>query len=176
MTLDHQVLPRWVDVLVPVITTEDIQEWITDMNRAPSTVRKAYQALSMVLDAALRQRMILSNPANDVNLPRPMEGEPVFLTVDQVWSLARAARIRRRRSPIHGLLARAVGEMAGCKMKRWTRPRLHIAESVAELSSGKIEWVDTKNHQTGRWSCRRSSPTSSTVAAGVRTQTTCPLD
>ena len=146
MTLDHQVLPRWADVPVSAITTEDIQQWITDMDRAPSTVRKAHHALSMVLDVAVRRRMILSNPANDVNLPRLKEGEPVFLTVDQVWSLARAAGIGSDVVLFMAYSGVRWGEMAGCKVKRWTRPRLHIAESVAELSSGKLEWGDTKNH------------------------------
>ncbi len=70
------VEPKWGHVKVGDIRHSDVQNWITELRqgntkpRSATTVLRAYAALAGILDLAVANRQIPSNPARGVTLPR----------------------------------------------------------------------------------------------------------
>lgn len=65
------VRPRWSSWPLAKIGHRDVQEWVNELSGrlAPASVAKCYGALSMILAAAVRERLIPFNPAEGVKLP-----------------------------------------------------------------------------------------------------------
>ncbi len=65
------VLPRWNDWPLAKIEHRAVQEWVNVLSGrlAPASVAKCFGALSMVLDSAIRARLIALNPCKGVSLP-----------------------------------------------------------------------------------------------------------
>lgn len=151
-SLRLQVLPEWEHAALVDVTARDVQCWIGAMAAAelsPSQISKAHGTLAQILDMAVRDRMIPHNVARDgVNLPKPRATEPIFLNVDQLWQLARAAGRGHDVVLTLGYTGLRWGEMAGLKSKRWdsARRRLRVVESATEVDGG-IDWTDTKTHK-----------------------------
>lgn len=123
-----------------------------------STVIKAHQVLAQILDLAVRGRMIASNPArdSDIALPSTVKREPVFLTVDQLWQLARAAGDYGDAVLLLGYTGLRWSEMAGLRVKRWDsqRRRLRIIDTAGSMGRAPSP------AKLGPCLWRRSSPTS----------------
>lgn len=97
--LDLYLLPRWGDLPLSAVHTEDIAVWIAQMqkpreeggsNLGASQTRHVHSVLSMVLGWCVPRR-IPFNPAKGVPLPKPSEAEHVYLDHVQVEALANAA-------------------------------------------------------------------------------------
>ncbi|TFI45019.1 hypothetical protein E4P29_04575 [Rhodococcus sp. 1R11] len=150
-TLEQQVLPCWQNVSVAKGTAPALQAWINELSRdrAPSTVKKAHHAMSMILDFALRDRRIAANPASGINLPRARHDEPTFLTREQLFTLAEKAGPGKLVVLTLGFTGLRWGEMAALKVQRWDggRRRLTVAESVTEIN-GLLNWGTPKTHAT----------------------------
>jgi integrase len=67
-----------------------VQAWVAELcaKRGSSIVRTAYSVLARVLDDAVRDRMLASNPARGVKLPKRSPQRHVYLTADQLAHLA----------------------------------------------------------------------------------------
>jgi len=99
------VQPRWGTVKLADIKHSAVQSWVSDMGRevvdAKGTVTKrasgatvvihAFGVLAAILDEAVRDRRLVTNPARGVKLPRKGKGEHAYLTDEQVWELATEA-------------------------------------------------------------------------------------
>ncbi|MEO3747056.1 tyrosine-type recombinase/integrase [Plantactinospora sp. B5E13] len=79
------LLPKWTDWPLAQIDHLAVQEWVTDLRRtlAPATVAKCYGLLSMVLQTAIRARLIAVNPTEGVKVPRNRSGEARPATVSR---------------------------------------------------------------------------------------------
>jgi integrase len=97
--LDNHVLPRWGDLPLTAVHSEDIALWVAALLKStadggsglgPSQARHAYRVMSMVLEWCVPRR-ILRNPARGVKLPVRPDTEHVYLTYGQVEALADAA-------------------------------------------------------------------------------------
>jgi integrase len=97
--LDAHVLPRWGDLPLTAIHTEDIAVWVAELqksreeggaNLGASQTRRAHGVLSMVLNWCVPRRLSV-NPAKGVPLPKSSEAEHVYLDHLQVEALATAA-------------------------------------------------------------------------------------
>ncbi|WP_245915337.1 hypothetical protein [Amycolatopsis sulphurea] len=97
--LDNHVNVRWGGLPLNAIHREDVALWVADLLKAkdkggsglgPSQARHAYRVFSMVLDWCVPRR-IPANPAQGVKLPVRPEAEHVYLTYEQVETLAVAA-------------------------------------------------------------------------------------
>ncbi|OLT25892.1 hypothetical protein BJF83_22215 [Nocardiopsis sp. CNR-923] len=97
--LDTHVLPRWGDLPLSAVHTEDVAVWVAQLqkprdeggaNLGSSQTRLAHGVLAMVLGWCVPRR-IPTNPARGVPLPKPSEAEHVYLDHDQVERLANAA-------------------------------------------------------------------------------------
>jgi integrase len=82
----RRVAPRWSKVRISDVRYSNVQAWVTQLGteRSASTVNRAYGVLAALLDVAVRDRRILSNPARGVKLPRKVGKEKVYLSHEQV--------------------------------------------------------------------------------------------
>ena len=88
------VEPRWGRCRLADIEHSGVQQWVSDMTqrgRGATTVIRAYGVLAAILDEAVKDRLLASNPARGVNLPRKKPKPRAYLTDSQVWQLAAEA-------------------------------------------------------------------------------------
>jgi hypothetical protein len=91
------VLPKWGARRVNEIQHSDVRSWIAafSKNRSATTVIRAYGVLAGILDVAVRDRRIPSDPARGVKLPRKPKAKHKYLTGSQVELLASQPRQNR---------------------------------------------------------------------------------
>ena len=173
--LDRTVMGKPVglgDLGLGALTPMRVGEWLAQLQRdglSASRVRQAYRVLSLAMDAAVRERLLTSNPCGRHHrLPRLPETEPTILTVADVEKLvthlrkgsAPRGKDRSSAQPIQPnpslallveLLAYGglrIGEARALR-RRHVDPlgcRLIVAESLTEVD-GKFSFGPTKNHQ-----------------------------
>lgn len=94
------VRPVWGRVPVGEVRHSDIQSWVaglaTEFRRSGkplsgSSIHRAYGVLSSVLEVAVRDRRIASNPAKGVGLPRRIGRPHRYLSHEEVHRLAEAS-------------------------------------------------------------------------------------
>ncbi len=67
------VEPRWGRSRLADVEHSGVQQWVSDMTQRGSgatTVIRAFGVLAAILDEAVKDRLLASNPARGVNLPR----------------------------------------------------------------------------------------------------------
>jgi len=95
------VEPKWGSRPVGEIRHSEVQNWVTAFTkgdgkpRSATTVLRAYGVLAGILDTAVMDRRIPSNPARGVNLPRKLKGKHKYLSHAQVDLLAESAKKHR---------------------------------------------------------------------------------
>ena len=84
------VAPRWAGARIIDVRYSAVQAWVADMftKRGPSSVATAYGILARILDDAVKDRMLASNPARGVKLPKRPPRRNVYLTTGQLDRLA----------------------------------------------------------------------------------------
>jgi len=88
------VEPRWGNVKLTALRHSAVQSWVAEMTKAgsgPVTVIRAFNVLAGILDEAVRDRRLLTNPARGVKLPRKLKRPRNYLSDAQVWTLANEA-------------------------------------------------------------------------------------
>lgn len=147
-----RVVEQWGGWQVGAIRTSNIQAWVSGMGKSGSTVRNVHNVLSQILDVAVADGLILTNPAHGVKLPRKSAPVKVFLTPKQLSTLAAAAGDTRRDRVaivwVLGTVGLRWGELAGLKVKDidFDRARITVQRSVSYV---KKEWVASapKTHE-----------------------------
>ncbi|WP_426518758.1 tyrosine-type recombinase/integrase [Diaminobutyricibacter sp. McL0618] len=89
------VKPRWGAAMIGGIRHSEVQAWITELStgsesrksKSPTIVRRCHDILAGILDSAVRDHLIPSNPARGVKLPRRNSREHVYLSNEQVAKL-----------------------------------------------------------------------------------------
>jgi integrase len=156
--LDHHILPRWGNTPLSHVPHVDVQKWISSIELAPASVRYVHRVFSLIMELAVRDKRIPSNPATGVRLPKITKAEKRFLSVDELYRLADAAaqypisevgEQYRALILVLGFCGLRWGEVAALKAKRvdLLRRRLSVAESLTEVS-GRLEWGTPKSHQS----------------------------
>ncbi|HEU0189657.1 MAG TPA: tyrosine-type recombinase/integrase [Mycobacterium sp.] len=167
--LDTVVLPRWGDERLRDIDHAGIQSWVSwlasspdarqrpkrdhdgnviEVGLSPARVHHAYQAVDQVLRYAMRSRLIASNPANDVELPRKTTPEKTALTHGQVAELASAAGDLGTMVYVLAYAGLRYGECAALRVADvdLLRRRLRVSRSVGYVTgTGHVEGA-TKTH------------------------------
>jgi integrase len=137
--LNTHVLPRFGDVPLAKIQNADIRAWIADLSASglpPSTVGKAKQIVSNILQAAVDDRRIPVNPADRVPVPRIQREEMRCLTPAEVTKLADTIDSRYRALVLLGAYGGLrLGEMLGLRWGRVNllRRRIQVAEISVEV-------------------------------------------
>lgn len=149
------VEPRWGRVAVADVRKTAVQTWVSELGagKSPTTVIRCHGVLGSILDDAVDDRRILSNPARGVNLPRKTKKEHIYLTHSQVDALAAAAGPRRTLVLVLAYCGLRWGEAAGLRVRDldMLRRRLLINQNAVEVGD-RIEVGTPKSHE------RRSVP------------------
>ena len=85
------VEPRWARTAIAKVRFSDVQAWVSDLSsrRGAKVVRAAHAVLAAILEDAVRDRLIVSNPARGVKLPKIVKQPHKYLTAEQLHMLAR---------------------------------------------------------------------------------------
>lgn len=143
------VEPRWGTVPVSDIRFSDVEAWAGQLarDRSPSTVLRAHGVLLGILEAAVRDRRLLSNPAAGVALPRKTRKEHVYLTHEQLHTLAAASK-RPTLVLVLGYTGLRWGEAVGLRVRDvdLVRGRLNVDRNAVEVGA-VIEVGTPKSHK-----------------------------
>lgn len=153
----RQVLPKWGDWRISDIRFTAVQQWVTDLHTgdpesdvkpfSATVVIRAYGILAGVLDDAVRDRLLASNPARGVDLPRKTKKPHVYLSHEDVHRLASESE--------HPLLVLVLaycglrwGEMAALRVKdvNHLKRRLNV-EQNAVFVGGEVHVGTPKTHE-----------------------------
>ena len=87
------VAPHWGTARIADIRPSQVQAWIANLSaqRGPETVRAAHAVLARILDDAVADRMLSSNPARGVKLPKCPPRRNTYLSAKQLDRLANEA-------------------------------------------------------------------------------------
>ncbi len=128
---------------------EDVQDWLSELDRAPATVRKVHRVMSQVLDYAVKTKRLARNPAKDISLPRVEAGEHRYLTHAQVHALADAVgaewSLLTRFLAYTGLRWGEVAALRASRLDLGVR-RATVAESVTPVR-GRMAFGEPKTHE-----------------------------
>ena len=149
--LNRYILPGFGSVALARIEPVDVREWVaalTERGLSPARVRQAYQLLSAIMKSAVESEYIGRTPCIGAKLPRIQEREMHFLSAEQVEALAEAAGESSLLVYVLAYTGIRWGEAAALRRGRCDllRHRLHIKESLAEISGRKI-FGPTKTYQ-----------------------------
>lgn len=164
------VEPRWGSVQLGSIAHSDVQKWITEVSagtartvrryhartaeqgnrpKSATVVIRAYGVLAAVLDVAVKDRRIPRNPARGVDLPRKGKKRHVYLSHEEVDSLARAA------GPEHATIVFVAGytglrwgELSALRVRDLdlARRRLSVNENAVRVGS-ELHVGSPKTHE-----------------------------
>ena len=128
-----------------------VRGWVAELSTRLSAgrVRQAHWLLSAIMNTAVEAGLIARTPCIGVKLPRIARREKLFLSADQVRTLADVIDPRYRTLVLvlaYGGLR--WGEAAALRRKHCdlVRSRVHVMESLSDVS-GTFYWVPTKTYQ-----------------------------
>lgn len=143
------VEPRWGAVRVSDVRFSDVETWAGELARdkSPSTVLRAHGVLLGILEGAVRDRRILSNPAAGVALPRKTRRPHVYLTHEQLHALAGASK-HPTLLLVLGYTGLRWGEAVGLRARDVDLPRrrINVEQNAVEVGS-RIEVGTPKSHK-----------------------------
>lgn len=149
------LLPAFGDVELKDLTPLRIKTFVAQMSaiRKPATVRHAHALLSTILNDAVAEGLLLTNPCRFSRLPRAPRYEAVYLSPAEVERLVAAIDPAYR-----DLVVTAVGtgmrwgELAGLKRHRvdLLRRRLEVAETLVDVD-GHLSFGEPKTAGSHRY-------------------------
>lgn len=144
------VLPRWGRVPLAEVGYRDVQDWTAEIGRlrSPTTVIRAFGVLAGLLDAAVRDRRIHSNPARGVKMPRKQRKRRTYLSHSQVQTLVGAARSRGPLIRFLSYTGLRWGEASGIHIEDvdFERRRIQIIDNAVDVG-GKVVVGSPKAHR-----------------------------
>lgn len=137
----------WVSALTEGIPGDEAGEWVRKP-KSPTTVSRAHGVLSSILDGAARDRLIPSNPARGVKLPRKVRRAHAYLSHAQVAHLAREAGTHSTLVNVLAYTGLRWGEAIGLRVMDcdFSRGRVRIAQNAVTVS-GEIIIGTPKTHR-----------------------------
>ncbi|MEU1747612.1 tyrosine-type recombinase/integrase [Micromonospora arida] len=144
--LRAHLLPQWAEWPLGRIDYLAVQEWVTNLGRtlAPSTTAKHLGLLSMIMQTAIRARLLAVNPCEGVRVPRNRAGEARATMISRETF---AGRLLPAVPPEHrGIVCAAAGaglrwgECAGLPWEAvdFDRGLLHVAQVAVETHGGIV--------------------------------------
>ncbi|GAB4076174.1 site-specific integrase [Nostocoides australiense] len=135
------------------IKVTTIDAWLAGLKKAElaeSTRRQAFIVLRLVLDAALRDKIIGSNPASLVDRPKVSKREAAYLSAGEVERLLVAASAKRYR-PLFALLANTGLRRGEALALRWstvdfTNRSISVKGTLARVD-GRLVVTSTKTER-----------------------------
>lgn len=146
---DIQVRPIWGDRAITRILYSEAEDWVSELSatRSATTVARAYGILAGILDTAVRDRRLSSNPIRGVKLPRKKKKSHVYLSHRQVDALAGTSLYP---TLVYFLAYTGMrwGEATGLRVKHlnFTRRRAYVEENAVAVG-GRIIVGTPKDHE-----------------------------
>jgi integrase len=156
------VKPAWGTKPIGEIRHSDVQHWVAGLSaggkgfgkpKSPALVHRCYGILAGILDVAVRDHRLATNPARGVSLPRKVTKEHRYLSHQQLHRLANASEANGTLILVLGYTGVRWGEASALRVKDvdFDKRRLHIVEN-AVFVRGEIIVGSPKTHK------RRSVP------------------
>ncbi|CAN5449871.1 site-specific integrase [soil metagenome] len=149
------VRPRWGSVQLGRVRRSDVEAWIIDLLRpavgrplSPSSIHRCHGLLSGILEAAVRDRRLPSNPAKGISLPTRELREHRYLSHEKVFELAAAAGTHRTLVMTLAYTGLRWGEATGLRVKDvdFTKNRFWVRQN-AVFVKGFVVVGTPKTHQ-----------------------------
>lgn len=135
---NHRVELMWGSRELVSVTHSEVQEWVAALTAAGSSatvVLRAEGILSGLCKQAVRDRLIGSNPCDELELPRKHRKEHRYLSMAELLCLAEASGWRRLIVLVLGLTGIRWGELVGLQVRDvdLRRRRLWIRRNATEV-------------------------------------------
>lgn len=144
------VEPAWGKRRVGEILHSEVQSWLSvwGKGRSATTVLRAYGVLAAILDVAVRDKRIATNPARDVKLPRKGKSRREYLTLTQVESLVKQVRDHKTLTYVLAYTGLRWGEATALRVSAvdTERRRLLVHENAVKVG-GEIHVGTPKSHE-----------------------------
>lgn len=134
------VLPRWGEFRVADLRRTSVQGWVAEQVAAGSSatvIARNLGVLSGLLSDAVSDRLIATNPAQGVKVPRKKPARRQYLTHEQVHALADAAAQPHHRVMVYLLSYTGLrfGEAAALRVQDLDllRRRIHVRRAAVEV-------------------------------------------
>lgn len=131
------VSPRWGNTAIGAVHFSDVQAWTAELAaiRKATIVKTAHSVLARILDDAVRDRRVASNPARGVKLPKRAPRRNVYLSPDQLDALAKEAGRYRSLVLLLGVGGLRFGEAAALRVSDvdWLRRRIELHTNVVKV-------------------------------------------
>jgi integrase len=133
------VQPRWGGSRVSEIRFTLVQAWVSELaaKRGAVVVQTVYSVLARILDDAVRDRILASNPARGVKLPKRPPRRNVYLTATQLNRLADESRRYRSLVLLLGAGGLRWGEAAALRVGDvdFLRRRIELHRNAVQVGS-----------------------------------------
>lgn len=143
------VEPKWGKRKVGSLRHTEIAGWVAELaaDKSATTVKRAHGVLAAILDGAVRDRRIQSNPAREVKTPKKTKKSKPYLTHRQAERLAKASRY-----PDLVLFLAYTGlrwgEATGLRVKHLDAKRRRVSvEENAVIVNGHVQVGTPKTHE-----------------------------
>jgi integrase len=137
------VEPQWGALPVGRVQHSEVQTWVAGIGKSATTTLRAYGVLAAVLDHAVRDRRIASNPARGVSLPKKGKKARVYLTHGQVELLATKAGKMSTLVYTLAYCGPRWGEATAVRVKNIDRKRRRINIAENAVNVGGVVHVGT---------------------------------
>lgn len=143
------VEPRWGNTPIKAVRASEVQDWVSSTNRSASIVRKNHAMLSQILDMAVRDGIVRSNPAKGVILPRKAKARKVYLSWEQLAVLADECGVNAPIVWLLGTVGLRWGELAGLQVQdvNVLRGRITVVRNAVTVGAG-VEVGSPKSHES----------------------------
>lgn len=143
------VKPHWGDYRVASIRPSMVQTWVSGSAHSASWTRHAHNVLSQILQIAVEDNLIARNPARGVKLPRRSKGVNVYLTMEQLKTLATKCGDREDLVLLLGTVGLRWGEAIALRPMDidFTTGRIAISRNAAKTGN-TITLGTPKTHKT----------------------------
>lgn len=138
-TLRVHIIPKWGHREVRSLKPSEIQQWVSEDGRTPSTVERSHSILAQILDDAVRDELIRANPARGLILPKQNPPRRVYLSAEQLAMLAEESGEHAPIVWLLGTVGLRWGELAGLQVQdvNVLKRRITIQRNAVDVA-GKI--------------------------------------
>lgn len=145
----NYVKPKWADVEVGQIRHSDVQAWVASIPMSATVVTRAFGILAGVLDVALRDRRISTNPARGVAKPKKRSRDRNrYLSHAELMRVADASGARAALVLTLGWCGLRWAELVELRVRDldMLRRRIHVTRAAVEVD-GVLHVDSTKGNK-----------------------------